>query len=267
MSTNTEEIINNAKKLRGRGDMVGCLKLLSENKLEATGEVARLRANALIDLDMPYSACNSLEMANPYKITDTDKVKNLDVEARILFKVARYKEAVAKIRQKMEVSLDNGQRELPVFLWLLCLADMKDDADQVASAILVNKPLSELSCYQLKSLMLYDLTFGYNKYQMNPELIERCLNALEDPEEDYGPWCYILALIGYQNSQHIVNKFHEHKYYFESTIVLGTQVPKEFIEMRKAVCSFMDIDERDLKRDYSHIDTYVAKATSGLFPL
>ena len=161
-----ESAIKAAKKLRGRGDMVGCLKIvmwLTHNVSPVTGEMIRLAANALIDLDLPNTAEHLLSQFSGY--SELDEFKNLDVEARIQYKKGMYKDAIKLIRQKMELSPKfaepgDEKREYPTLLWFYTIAGNKAMAFKTLLEMTSDRNLDELSIYELKAWSFYNWFFN-----------------------------------------------------------------------------------------------------------
>ena len=271
--TPDQNIILEAKALRGKGEMIKALDLLT-NLEKDTAESMRLEANCLVDLDCPHMAYRILDNYDnePDLRSEIDNYKNLDVEARCWYKMARYDNAYLAIDRKMDLSEDKT-RELPLLLWISTVGKSIDMAVENRKKIIVyGKNITDYNPYEIKSLTLFDKMFNLNQYRGNKELIDLCLEKLgpiDKPSEvDNGPWCFILSNIGYQDKNYIRAKFIEQLYYFESSII-DTIIPSKFLKMRQDVDQLYMMD----KYDEARLDLYLSLRTTeeqmkyGTFPL
>ena len=269
-----EELITRAKKYRSNGDMFNCIKTANEliiDKGYISDEVFRLIANALIDMDLPYAAeyfiNKSYEVAN----SKTALYKNADVMSRVYYKKGDYVAAISTLLNKRSNSEDPS-RENPLLLWYATAGEEDSLASEYASEILKGRTIYECTPYEKKSLVFYDYIFGKLEYRNNQRLQDEALEALETEDVDVGPWCYILAFTNYEDKDYIANKFHSQKYFFESSILLDQEIPKEFMEDRKKI--FLDIASMGnvvLAIDYLRYQWYYLpirqRMAMGTFPL
>ena len=269
-----EELITRAKKYRSNGDMFNCIKTANEliiDKGYISDEVFRLIANALIDMDLPsaaeYFINKSYEVAN----SKTALYKNADVMSRVYYKKGDYVAAISTLLNKRSNSEDSS-RENPLLLWYATAGEEDSLASEYASEILKGRTIYECTPYEKKSLVFYDYVFGKLEYRNNQRLQDEALEALETEGVDVGPWCYILAFTNYEDKEYIVNKFHSQKYFFESSILLDQEIPKEFLEYRKKI--FLDIASMGnvvLAIDYLRYQWYYLpirqRMAMGTFPL
>ena len=223
--TTDAELILNAKAARAEGDMLGCLELV-EKVQEPSAESIRLKANTYIDLDFPCTARDALDKYAELpkdKQSLMDEYKNLDVSARIYYKLARYDMAMEYVIKKMELSTDRS-RELPLYLWIATVSKSIDAAVTAVKEIMGEKDIYDLNPYEIKSLTLFDKMFNLNKLHEDEKLINMCLEKLGEVDKpsvdvDNGPYCFILSNIGYHDESYIVRKFIEQNYLFESSVI------------------------------------------------
>ena len=269
-----EELITRAKKYRSNGDMFNCIKTANEliiDKGYISDEVFRLIANALIDMDLPYAAEYFINKSYEVSNSKTALYKNADVMSRVYYKKGDYVAAISTLLNKRSNSEDSS-RENPLLLWYATAGEEDSLASEYASEILKGRTIYECSPYEKKSLVFYDYVFGRLEYRNNQRLQDEALEALETEGVDVGPWCYILAFTNYEDKEYIVNKFHSQKYFFESSILLDQEIPKEFMESRKSI--FLDIASMGnvvLAIDYLRYQWYYLpirqRMAMGTFPL
>lgn len=274
MTNNYETIIASAKQQRAKGNMLECINLVNEIE-EPTGESIRLMANALIDLDCPYSA--GIMIYNEYNaLPDSEKsevheYKNLDVKARVAYKQADYEYAMDCIYQKMSISEDKS-REYPFLLWIATVGRNIEVAMDIASTIMKGKKLTDLNPYELKSITLYDRLFNLRQYRKNPTLIDMCLQNLGDLDTpskvDNGPWCYVLANIDYMDKTYIVKKFMEQEYCFEASCV-DTIIGHDLLDARRRLFNedWFSPHDKDRENYYIYAKTIEDMRDYGIFPL
>lgn len=269
-----EELITRAKKYRSNGDMFNCIKTANEliiDKGYISDEVFRLIANALIDMDLPYAAEYFINKSYEVSNSKMALYKNADVVSRIAYKKGDYVGAISTLLNKRNNSEDPS-RENPLLLWYATAGEEDSLAPEYASEILKGRTIYECSPYEKKSLVFYDYVFGKLEYRNDQRLQDEALEALEAEDVDVGPWCYILAFTNYEDKDYIVNKFHSQKYFFESSILLDQEIPKEFLEYRKSI--FLDIASMGnvvLAIDYLRYHYYHMpirqRMSMGTFPL
>ena len=269
-----EELITRAKKYRSNGDMFNCIKTANEliiDKGYISDEVFRLIANALIDMDLPYAAEYFINKSYEVSNSKTALYKNADVMSRVYYKKGDYVAAISTLLNKRSNSEDPS-RENPLLLWYATAGEEDSLASEYASEILKGRTIYECTPYEKKSLVFYDYVFGKLEYRNNQRLQDEALEALETEGVDVGPWCYILAFTNYEDKDYIVNKFHSQKYFFESSILLDQEIPKEFMEYRKSI--ILDIASMGnvvLAIDYLRYQWYYLpirqRMAMGTFPL
>ena len=269
-----EELITRAKKYRSNGDMFNCIKTANEliiDKGYISDEVFRLIANALIDMDLPYAAEYFINKSYEVSNSKTALYKNADVMSRVYYKKGDYVAAISTLLNKRSNSEDPS-RENPLLLWYATAGEDDSLASEYASEILKGRTIYECTPYEKKSLVFYDYVFGKLEYRNNQRLQDEALEALETEDVDVGPWCYILAFTNYEDKEYIANKFHSQKYFFESSILLDQEIPKEFMEDRKKI--FLDIASMGnvvLAIDYLRYQWYYLpirqRMAMGTFPL
>ena len=269
-----EELIDRAKKYRSNGDMFNCIKTANEliiDKGYISDEVFRLIANALIDMDLPYAAEYFINKSYEVSNSKMALYKNADVMSRVYYKKGDYVAAISTLLNKRSNSEDPS-RENPLLLWYATAGEEDSLASEYASEILKGRTIYECTPYEQKSLVFYDYVFGRLEYRNNQRLQDEALEALETEDVDVGPWCYILAFTNYEDKDYIVNKFHSQKYFFESSILLDQEIPKEFLESRKSI--FLDIASMGnvvLAIDYLRYQWYYLpirqRMAMGTFPL
>ena len=271
--TPDQNIILEAKATRAKGDMLGCLELV-EKVQEPSAESIRLKANTYIDLDFPCTARDALDKYNELpkdKQSLMDVYKNLDVSARIYYKLARYDMAMEYVIKKIELSTDIS-RELPLYLWIATVSKNIDAAVTAVKDIVGEKEIYDLNPYEIKSLTLFDKMFNLNKLHKNEQLINMCLEKLGEFDKpsvdvDNGPYCFILSNIGYHDKPYIVRKFIEQNYLFESSIT-DMIIHYRFIEMRRELY-LKGVHEGDENRElfYMAAKTIDQAIQYGIFPL
>lgn len=232
-----KELITRAKKYRSNGDMFNCIKTANEliiDKGYISDEVFRLVANALIDMDLPYAAEYFIGKSYEVSNSKTALYKNADVMSRVYYKKGDYVAAISTLLNKRNNSEDPS-RENPLLLWYATAGGENSLASEYAKEILKGRTIHECSPYEKKSLVFYDYVFRKLEYRNDQKLQDEALEALETEDVDVGPWCYILAFTNYEDKEYIVNKFHSQKYFFESSILLDQEVPKEFMKYRKSI--------------------------------
>ena len=269
-----DKIITKAKKLRSEGKMLSCLEELNKLK-EDTAESLRLRANTLVDMASPYSASyfiNTKYRDLPKeKQSEIDNYKNLDVRARILYKLGRYQDAIELIQEKIKLSEDRT-RELPFLLWVATVAKDIELATSIAKELIGDKNIVDLPIYHVKSLTLYDRMFNLNKFRRDAYLIMRATDVLggwcDSPVDDNGPFCYTLVNIGYGEKRYMRAKFWAQKYYFESSIIDGV-IPEEFLEARRELYNEPWYSPYDRQRENLYIFSKNEEdmIKYGIFPL
>ena len=269
-----EELITRAKKYRSNGDMFNCIKTANEliiDKGYISDEVFRLIANALIDMDLPYAAEYFINKSYEVSNSKTALYKNADVMSRVYYKKGDYVAAISTLLNKRSNSEDPS-RENPLLLWYATAGEEDSLASEYASEILKGRTIYECTPYEKKSLVFYDYVFGKLEYRNNQRLQDEALEALETEGVDVGPWCYILVFTNYEDKDYIVNKFHSQKYFFESSILLDQEIPKEFMEYRKSI--ILDIASMGnvvLAIDYLRYQWYYLpirqRMAMGTFPL
>ena len=271
---NYDKVITKAKKFRSEGKMLQCLKEVSKIK-EDTAETLRLKANALVDMDSPYSASyfiNTKYRDLPKeKRSDMDDYKNLDVRARILYKLGRYQDAIELIQEKIKLSEDKT-RELPFLLWVATVAKDVELATSISKELIGDKNIVDLPIYHVKSLTLYDRMFNLNKYRRDAYLVMRAIDVLgpwtASPVDDNGPFCFTLSNIGFEDKRYIRLKFLVQKYYFESSIIDGV-IPEEFLEARRELYGEPWYSPYDRNRENYYIFSKSEEdmIKYGIFPL
>lgn len=269
-----DRIITKAKKLRSEGKMLSCLEELSKLK-EDTAESLRLKANALVDMDSPYSASyfiNSKYKELPRESqTEIDNYKNLDVRARILYKLGRYQDAIELIQEKIKLSEDKS-REYPFLLWVATVAKNVELATSIYKELIGDKNIVDLPIYHVKSLTLYDRMFNLNRFRRDAYLVMRAIDVLgpwtASPVDDNGPFCFTLANIGYGEKRYMRAKFLVQKYYFESSIIDGV-IPEEFLEARRELYGEPWYSPYDRRRENYYIFSKNEEdmIKYGIFPL
>lgn len=232
-----EDAISSAKSSRSCGDMIRCLRIvmwLINNVSPVTGEMIRLAANTLIDLDMPNTAEHILSQFDNF--TELDQFKNLDVLARIQYKKGIYTDAIKLLRQKMELSPKfsgpgDEKREYPTLLWFYTTNVDKNLALSTLFGMTAGKTLAELSVYELKAWAFYHWFFKEDIEDVRKPLIDNLLKKYNERWADNGPISFALYFLGYEDKEYLIKKFEEHMYFFESSIVNGL-VPSKFHAMR-----------------------------------
>lgn len=271
--TSDQNIILEAKAARAQGDMLKCLELVQKVQ-EPSAESIRLEANTYVDLDFPCTARYALDKYTKLpkdKQSLMDEYKNLDVSARIYYKLARYDIAMEYVVKKMELSTDRS-RELPLYLWIATVSKSIDAAVTAVKEIMGEKDIYDLNPYEIKSLTLFDKMFNLNKLHEDEKLIDMCLEKLGEVDKpsvdvDNGPYCFILSNIGYHDETYIVRKFIEQDYLFEPSVI-DTIIHYRFINMRRDVC-LKGVDQFDEDREFSYMaaKTIDQAIQYGTFPL